>query len=140
MVKNLLAMQETWVQPLVRGGRHGNSLQYSCLENPYGWRSLWATVHGVRHDWQTKHSTHSLILSSKSLLLFSCSVVSNSLRPHGLQHARLPYPSPSPGVCSNSCPLSWWCHPTISSSVVSFSSRLQSFLASGSFQMRRLFT
>ena len=46
------------------------------------------------------------------LLMFSHSVMSNSLRPHGLQHARLDYPSPSPGACSNSCPLSWWCHPT----------------------------
>ena len=48
----------------------------------------------------------------RTLLLFSCSVVSNSLRPPGLKHARLPCPSPSPGVCSNSCPLSWWCHPS----------------------------
>ena len=54
------------------------------------------------------------------LLLFSHSVVSNSLQPHGLQHARLPFPSLSPRVCSNSSPLSWWCHPTISSSVVPF--------------------
>ena len=67
------------------------------------------------------------------MLLFSGSVVSYSLRPHGLQHARLPWPSPSPGACSNSCPLSQWCHPTISSSVVTFSSCLQSFPASGSF-------
>ena len=52
--------------------------------------------------------------------------MSNSLQPHGLQHARLPYPSPTPGAYSNSCPLSWWCHPTISSSVVPFSSHLQS--------------
>ena len=51
-------------------------------------------------------------------LLFSCSVISDSLRPHELQHARLPCPSPSPGVCSNSCPLNQWCHPTISSSVI----------------------
>ena len=72
-------------------------------------------------------------------ILFSCSVVSNSLRPHGLQHARLPCPSPSPKVCSNSCPLSWWCHPTISSSVIPFSC-LQSFPASGSFPMSWLFT
>ena len=64
---------------------------------------------------------------------FSRSVVSNSLRPHGLQHARLPCPSPTPGTCSNSCPLSQWCHPTISSSVVPFSSYFQSFPASGSF-------
>ena len=52
---------------------------------------------------------------------FSCSVVSNSFRPHGLQHARLPCPSTTPGACSNSCPLSQWCHPTISSSVIPFS-------------------
>jgi len=69
------------------------------------------------------------------LLLFSHSVMSNSLWPHGLQHARLPSPSLSSGVCSNSCPLNQWCHPTISCSVVPFASCLQSFPASGSFQM-----
>ena len=73
------------------------------------------------------------------LLLFSCSVVSNSLWPHGLQHARLSYPSPTPGVSSNSCPLSRWCHSTISSSVTPFSC-LQSFPASGCFLMNPLFT
>ena len=73
-------------------------------------------------------------------LLFSGSVVSNSLWPHGLQHARLPCPSPSPRACSNFCPLSWWCHPTILPSVVPFSSCLQSFPASGSFLMSWLFT
>ena len=62
-----------------------------------------------------------------------------TLWPHGLQHARPPCPSPTPRVYSNSCPLSQWCHPTISSSVVSFSSHLQSFPASGSFQMSQLF-
>ena len=67
------------------------------------------------------------------LLLFNCSVLSDSLWPHGLQHARLSCPSLSPGVCSNSCPLSRWCHPAISSSVVPFSSCPQSFPASGSF-------
>ena len=72
------------------------------------------------------------------LLLFSCSVMSNSLQPHGLQHARLPSPSPSPRACSNSCPLSQWCHPTISSSVVPFSSCLQSFPISGSSLMSAL--
>ena len=70
---------------------------------------------------------------------FSLSVMSNSLLPHGLQHARLPCPSPTSRAYSNSCPLSWWCHPTISSSVVPFSSCLQSFPASGSFQMSQLF-
>ena len=65
---------------------------------------------------------------------FSCSVVSDCLRPHGLQHTRPPCPSPTPGVYSNSSALSWWCHATISSCVVPFSSCLQSFPASGSFQ------
>ena len=73
------------------------------------------------------------------LLLFSRSVMSNSLRPHGLQHARPPCPSPTPGVYSNSCPLSRWCHPTILSSVNSFFSGLQSFPASGSFPMSQFF-
>ena len=70
---------------------------------------------------------------------FSLSVVSQLLWPHGLQYARLPCPSPTPGSCSNSWPSSWWCHPTISSSVIPFSSCLQSFPASGSFQMRQFF-
>ena len=73
------------------------------------------------------------------LLLFSHSVMSNSLRPHGLLYARLLCPSLSPGVFSNSCPLSWWCHPTISSSVIPFFSCLQSFPASGSFPVNWLF-
>ena len=63
-----------------------------------------------------------------------------TLQSHGLQHARLPCPSPIPRACSNSCPLSWWCHPTISSSVIPFSSRLQSFPGSGSFPMSLSFT
>ena len=70
---------------------------------------------------------------------FSRSVVSNSLRPHELQHARPPCPSPTPGVHSDSCPLSWWYHPTVSFSVDPFSSCLKSFLASGSFPMSQLF-
>ena len=70
---------------------------------------------------------------------FSHRVISGSWQPHGLQHARLPCPSPSPGAFPNPCPLSWWCHPTISSSVVPFSSCLQSFPASGSFPMSQLF-
>ena len=71
---------------------------------------------------------------------FSCSVMSNSLRPHRMWHARPPCPSPTPRVHSNSCPLSRWCHPTISSSVIPFSSYLQSFPASGAFQMSQFFT
>ena len=89
------------------------------------------------HEWcSVTHCNHFNIGSVQ----FSGSVSSNSLRPHGLQHARSPYSSPTPIVYSNSCPLSRWCHPTISSSVVPFSSRLQSFQASESFQMSQLFT
>ena len=73
-------------------------------------------------------------------VLFSCSVVSNSLWPHGLQHAKPPCPSPTPGVYSNSCPLNQCCHPTISSSVIPFSSCPQSVPASGSFPMSQFFT
>ena len=73
------------------------------------------------------------------LFLFSCSVVSDSLWPYALQHIRPPCPSPSPGACSNSCPLSQWCHPTISSSVVPFFSCLQSFPTSGSFPVSQFF-
>ena len=72
-------------------------------------------------------------------VLLSLSVMSDSLWPRGLQCAKLTCPSPTPGGCSNSCPSSWWCRPTISSSVVSFSSCLQSFPASGSFLMSEFF-
>ena len=96
--------------------------------------------------WQTKaplccclhlpvHTNIAFIL----LLLFSCSALSDSLWPHGLQHSRLPYPSSTPRACSNSCPSSQWCHPTISSSVIPFSSCLQSFPASRSFPLSQLF-
>ena len=71
---------------------------------------------------------------------FSRSVMSDSLWPHELQHAGPPCPSPTPRVHPNPCPLNWWCHPTISSSVITFSSHLQSFPASGSFPMSQLFT
>ena len=111
-------------------------------------RGAWqATVHGVarvRHHWATKPPIirESCVVYFQSVpfssVQFSCSVVSNSLRPHELQH-RPPCPSPPPGVHPNPCPLSRWCHPTISSSVVPFSSCLQSFPAPGSFQMSQLF-
>ena len=79
------------------------------------------------------------LINSSSVQL-SHSVMSNSLRPHGLQHTRPPCLSPTPGACSNSCPSSWWCHPTISTSAVPFSSCIQSFPASGSFPVSQLFT
>ena len=75
-----------------------------------------------------------------SSVQFRHSVLSNSLWPYEPQHTRPPCPSPTPRVYSNSCPLSCWCHPTISSSVVPFSSCLQSFPVSGFFQMSRFFT
>ena len=84
------------------------------------------------HHWVELHITSSV--------QFSHSVMSDSLQPHGLQHTRPPCPSPTPRVYPNSCPLGQWCHPTISSSVIPFSSCLQSFPASGSFQMSQLFT
>ena len=83
---------------------------------------------------------HSFLSAYCVSVQFSPSVVSDSLRRHGLQHARLPCPSPAPRTWSNSCPSSQWCHPTISSSVVPFSSCLQSFPASGSFPRSQIFT
>ena len=80
------------------------------------------------------------IFLQSSSVQFSCSVVSNSLRPHELQHARPPCPSPTPGVHSNPCPSSQWCHAIILSSVVPFSSCPQSFPASGSFPVSQLFS
>ena len=79
------------------------------------------------------------IKSSSLITVVMNSVVSDSLQPHGLQHASSPCPSSAPGVYSNSCPLSQWCHPTISFSVIPFSSHVQSFPASGCFQMSQLF-
>ena len=96
------------------------------------------------NHWHCSHEklNHYLLVWSLepnfSSVQFSRSVVSDSLWRHGLKHARLPCPSPTPRVYSNSCPLSWWCHPTISSSVIPFSSRLQSFPVSRSFQMMNL--
>ena len=86
-----------------------------------------------------KVSHNAVFIAQNPSVQFSNSIVSDSLWPHGLQHTRLSCPSPTPGACSNSCPLSQWCHPTISSSAVPFSSHLQSFPASGSFPRSQLF-
>ena len=85
---------------------------------------------------RTRQNKHWVQISS---VQFTHSVVSDTLRPHGLQHARLPIPSPTPRAYSNSSPSSWWCHPIFSSCVLPFSSCLQSFPASGSFPMSQLF-
>ena len=146
-------MQETQVQSLGRedspGGGNGNPLQYSHLGNPTDRGAWWATVHGVVKSW-TWLSMHKQVANNKQEGLAGCSfrplssVQSLSrvwlFATPGLQHARLPCPSPTPGACSNSCPSSWSCHPTISSSVVPFFFCLQSLLASGYFPMSDTFT
>ena len=91
------------------GEGNGKPLQHSCLEDSMN-RGAWQ-VHGVTKSWMRLSDFHFTIQ-------FSHSVMSNSLWLHGLDHARLPYPSPTPGICSNSCPSSQWCYPTISPSVI----------------------
>ena len=86
-----------------------------------------------------KENTVHICIHTHSSVQFRRSVMADSLRPHELQHARPPCPSPTPGVYSNSCSLGRWCNPTISSSVIPFSSHLQSFPTSGSFQMSQFF-
>ena len=111
------------------------------------WRIPWREESGrlqyigsqkVGHEWSDLALTPRSFQSEKGIQ-FSHSVVSDSLQPHEPQHARSPCPSPTPRVHPNPCPLSRWCHPTISSSVVAFSSCPQSLPASGSFQMSQLF-
>ena len=114
----------------------------SCLEGRWSWQEettcLFLPLASLP---PLLNGYYQLLPDIVLLLLFSCcSVVSDSLWPHWLQHARLPCPWPSPEVCSNSCPLSWRCHPTISSLVTRFSSCPQSFPASGSFLTGWLFT
>ena len=116
----------------------------TCLGH---WANTWQSYTNSSRAYQPR-SPSSTCLCGKHLcqdhstggsVQFSHSVVSDCLQPHELQHARPPCPSPTPGVYPNSCPLSRWCHPTISSSVVPFSSCPQSFPASGSLQMSQLF-
>ena len=101
---------------------------------PMGGGAWRATVYGVAESWTWLRN-----FNYYYSVQFSRSVVSDSLRPHEPEHARPPCPSPAPRAYPNSCPLCRWCHPTILSSVVPFSSHLQSFPASGSFQMSHFF-
>ena len=94
----------------------------------------------IKRNKRTTKPSENNYKNGNEYIQFSCSVVSDSLWPHGLQHARPPCPSPTPRVDSNSSPLSQWCHPAISSSFVPFSSHLQSFPASWSFPMTQFFT
>ena len=107
----------------------------SCLRS----HSKWVVVSRVPELVKAKDlNSRSRVLEFSSVQ-FSHSVRSNSLQPQGLPYAKFPCPSPTPGACSNSCPLSWWCHPTISSTVVPISSCLQSFPAIGSFPRSQFF-
>ena len=105
-------------------------------------KRLWAVVTTWPELWNRTHLMLLLALEFSHLNQLWCSVAQScpTLWSHGWQHTGFPCPSSPPEACSNSCPLSWWCHPTISSSVIPFSSCLQSFPASGSFLMRWLFT
>ena len=117
------------------GGGDGNPLQYSCLENPLDRGAYSATVHGVTESWTWLKWQHTPP-SPRSKLSDSAQFSSaDTLQPHGLQHARPPCPSLAPGVYPDSCPLNWWCHLTISSSFVPFSSCPQFLPGSGSFPM-----
>ena len=88
----------------------------------------------------TVHNSALSVFKSELFVVVVQSVTSDSLRSQGLQHTSLPCPSANPGACSNSCPLSWWCHPTISSSVIPFSFCIQSFPALRSFLISQIFT
>ena len=116
------------------------------MGGPLSTQSLFTYSKGKYSSWQSDTELCGYTIKSLSSfgghfssVQFSCSVVSASLRPHELQHARPPCPSPTPGVHSNSCPSSQWYHPDISSSVVPFSSCPQSLQTSGSFQMSHFF-
>ena len=118
--RSVLYHWDTWETP------------YSLIFCVYNWDCvIWPHLHSLGLGVSSER---------KELSLFSCWVMSDSLWPHGLQHTRPPCPSPSPRVCPSTCPMIRWCHPTISSSVILFSSCPQSFPASGSFPMNRLFT
>ena len=134
------------------GQRFGQSLTFT---RPIPWLSSLSGTHGqVRASttsggasvyFTVQYCTVSVFQAQDvqkqvfSSIQLSRSVMSDSLRPHAPQHTRPPCPSPTPRVHSNPCPLSWWCHPTISYCVIPFSSHLQSFPASGSFPMSQLF-
>ena len=100
---------------------------------------LYVLSHFILTSWDVYYYPHFRDEITKASVQFHCSVVSDSLQPHESQHTRSPCPSPTPGVHLNSCPSSWLCHPAISSSVVPFSSCLQSFPASESFPKSHFF-
>ena len=116
--------------PLITSSSPLRALSIKSLSSPCG---------AAHSSWGSSLLCSPLGSVQFSSVHFSCSVVSDSLRPLGLQHVRLPRRWPVPGACSNSCLWSWWCHPTISSSVIPFSSCLQSFPSSGAFPISQFF-
>ena len=118
-----------------------SSWSFNCISGSF--LTIGLAIDGFRYDYSiiamTRYLARAHTLPQFSSVQFSHSVVSNSLWPHGIQHTRPPCLSPTPRVYPNPCPLSRWCHPTISSSVIPFSSYPQSFPASGSFPMSQLF-
>ena len=169
VLHHFLVLWQSWVSGLAKlrtksctKGTQGGSLgapqwqlvSLSCIFTLLNLRAVWISCWNVFSltVFLSHIQTHPSILCNMMLDLefwihfffvssdqLSHSVMSDSLQPHGLQHARLPCPSPTPGACSNSCPLCQWCNPTFLSSVVPFSSCLQSFPASGSFPMSQFF-
>ena len=134
--RGLISFRMDWLDLLAFQGILKSLLQHHSSKASILWHSAFFIVQ-LSHPYMTTGKTIALTGSS---VQFSLSVVSDSLQPHESQHTRPPCPSPTPWACSNSCPSGWWCHPTISSSVIPFSSHLQSFSASWSFQMSQLFT
>ena len=136
-------------QPVCSGGRTGDGSSLSlqspglhtvgtqCVQYRLYFSSYWS-----RKGWQRERGSTICTSPSPVWIQITCCLVTKSCPtlcdPHGLQHTRLPCPSAFPGICSDSCPLSWWCHPNISSSVTPFSCT-QSFPASGSFPMSQFF-
>ena len=121
-----------WINNMILLCSTGNYVQYhETNHNEKNMKNVYM------YNWIT--AVQQKLAQNCKSVLFSHLVISDSLQRHGLQHARLPCPSPTPKACSNSCPFSWWCHPTISPPVFPFSSCLQSFPASGSFPISQFF-
>ena len=125
---------------ILKTARWSNKLILKEINPEYSLEGLMLKSQKFGHLlWGVDSLEKTVMLRKFSSVQFNCSVVYDSLWPHGLQHTTPPCPSPIPRVYSNSSPLNWWCYPTISFSVVPFSSCSQSFPASGSFQMSQLF-
>ena len=139
--KNWLIWKRPWCWERVKAGGKRRRQGMRWLDGIADSMDISLSKQRIRHNWATELNWAEFhMLMSERIWLSSVAQSCLTLWPHRLQHNRLPCPSPTPGAYSNSCPLNRWCHPTISSSVIPFSSCLQSFPASGSFQMSQFFT